>query len=184
MSIPKRIGNVVLALIMIIGAVIILLVPEIGYPVAMGYISIYLIVKGIVLFVYYFSMARHMVGGRNELFKGLIYLDCGLYLFFSVAVPQQFVLSFILIVIGIDAVIHLIRAVQLKKAGASLWKPKIIMAAIGICAIIVANVFTGSPEVFGWIYALWIFSEAAEKLYYSFRKTKLFYFAKNETGAV
>ena len=72
MTRTKRILNVLQSLVMLAIAGLIIVYPVQSIPFVLGLIGLGMTVKGIRSLYYYFSMARHMVGGKTMLYRGII----------------------------------------------------------------------------------------------------------------
>ena len=64
----QRIGNLITAVVMIAFAGLLFVSPVEGLPVVAIVVSISFTVRGLRRLVYYYTMARHMVGGKGILF--------------------------------------------------------------------------------------------------------------------
>ena len=74
MTIWQKLKNVLSAVLMILIGIVMLLFGEKAYMVIISVFSLTLEIMGLRMLVFYFSMARYMVGGRNILFRGFCFL--------------------------------------------------------------------------------------------------------------
>ena len=79
MSKFQRFQNIVIGLSMLISAAILILLPEGGCLYIMLFLAASLILRGISELIYYFTMARYMVGGKLILFIGAVFFDFGFF---------------------------------------------------------------------------------------------------------
>lgn len=79
----QRIKEIVFGVALIALAVLLAMIPEDSILVVAFIISLSLLIYGARLMWYYFSMARHMVGGKATLYQGIIVLDIALFSFSS-----------------------------------------------------------------------------------------------------
>ena len=96
MSKFQRFQNIVIGLSMLISAAILILLPEGGCLYIMLFLAASLILRGISELIYYFTMARYMVGGKLILFIGAVFFDFG---FFTLTLSDEsklFVLAYLL----------------------------------------------------------------------------------------
>ena len=75
MSRTSRVFNIVSGVVMIICSWILFRNPDVGLEFAAMILGISLFLSGIHYLYYYFSMARHMVGGRYVLFTAVFILS-------------------------------------------------------------------------------------------------------------
>ena len=88
----QRIRAFVTGAITLYLAILMMLAPEEGYPVVLIFISLGLMFYGIKSLIYYFTMARFMVGGRMILYRAIVMLDFG-YLTATLSdIPRVYVL--------------------------------------------------------------------------------------------
>ena len=66
-------------LLMLAGGIAVVCQPEIGVMFIVLIVVVTTILKGVGSLLYYVSMARHMVGGKLQLYKGIILLDVGMF---------------------------------------------------------------------------------------------------------
>ena len=97
MSRIGRILNVIAALFMIAVAVLMFYLDAIhGLRLVLLVIQAGMTLRGLRAIVYYLSMARHMVGGKNVLFRGMVFLDLGVFAGMIFAHPAVYIIIYIL----------------------------------------------------------------------------------------
>ena len=112
MSSFQRIQNIVIGLITIVIAISMMALPERGYGLAALLISISFAFSGLRTLIYYFTMARFMVGGKRILFRGLILLDLGLFTFTLVDNSKLYVILYLVIIHAISGAISIVKSLQ------------------------------------------------------------------------
>ena len=95
MTIWQKLKNILLAVSMIIIGVAMLFYGEKAYMAIIGVVSLVLEVMGLRKLIFYFSMARYMVGGRNILFRGILLFDFGIFTGSLVWVPKGYILRYL-----------------------------------------------------------------------------------------
>ena len=75
----QRVKQVLSALLMMGCCFILIKEPELGYAIVAMILSVSLLLYAIRCLIYYFTMARHMVGGRSVLYTGIILLDLAVF---------------------------------------------------------------------------------------------------------
>ena len=96
MSKFQRFQNIVIGLSMLISAAILILLPEGGCLYIMLFLAASLILRGISELIYYFTMARYMVGGKLILFIGAVFFDFGIFTLSLSDESKLFVLAYLL----------------------------------------------------------------------------------------
>ena len=79
MTAVRRVSNILISLIEIMMGLLIILLPEFALPAVITLTGLSFIARGIQSLYFYFSLGRSMVGGRAALYRGLLYLDLGLF---------------------------------------------------------------------------------------------------------
>ena len=114
--------DVIAGLLQITVAVIVVAMPDIGFRIAFDFLVVYSIFIGIKELAFYFTMARHMVGGKTILYRGLIMLNFGIFfLSMSDNVPQSFIVVYLMGVHEFGGVMRIMRARESSSFG-SAWK--------------------------------------------------------------
>ncbi len=175
MSVASRIVKILSGLLIIAGAIILWKVPEIGRLVIILLLGATLLVIGIASLIYYFTMARHMVGGKDTFYKGLIMVDIGLLSLSFSSIPPTIVMVYLVAVFGIAGVLRLLRGLEAKKKQASGWYRRVIsgIAYLGITAL--CQIFIQNNEVWPKIFAIGLMFIGAERIVSSFYRSKIVY---------
>ena len=175
MTVPQRVRNILGALLQLAFAVLMFLDPENSYKLIAFILAVSLIVIGIRELLYYASMARHMVGGRITLFKGLVLLDFGMLTYIISNVPRIYVLLYLLVVNAFRGVIEILHAVEAKRLEAGSWR---INLAVGISNVLVAGacLFSlNSTRLLVYLYAAGLAYAAVLQFAAAVRRTAIVY---------
>lgn len=153
MSTAGRIGNIILGAVQITLAIILILVPQDGYFIVAAILGISLAAYGIRNLIYYFTMARHMVGGRLILYFGLLVLDAGALILALSDVPPFYVMIYLIVIRALSGAIDILRALEQKKMEIPAWKGMLISGIIHILIAVACAVFIKSADIAVFIYA-------------------------------
>lgn len=171
----KEIGK---ALAMILFGLILLATPEEGYYLVTVALSISMTFSGLRSLVYYFTMARHMIGGKEVFYKGLILLDVGLFTFTIVDIPLLYVICYILICHAFSGLVDILRAWEARRIESPAWKASMTygMCNLTIAAMtFVAGILHGSASSVVWIYSAGLIYSAIVRILTACRKTAIVY---------
>ncbi|MCR5201026.1 MAG: hypothetical protein K6C38_07920 [Saccharofermentans sp.] len=113
----RRLGSILWALVTLIIAPLMIIFPELGYAIILCALAFSLTFKGLGTIIYYFRMARHMVGGKSILYQGVILFDLGMVTLSLSDVPKFYVLVYLAILHGFSGVVDILRANESKKLG-------------------------------------------------------------------
>ena len=112
-----RVFNFIWGLFILILGVLIAIDPWHSYGVVVFFLSLYLLVYGIRTISYYFTLARHMVGGRISFYKGIILLDMAFLSFAIADVPRIYVMLYLVVLRGFSGIVDILRAVESRQYG-------------------------------------------------------------------
>ncbi len=129
MTIWQKLRNVLLAVSMIFIGAAMLVFGEKAYMAIIGIFSLTLEIMGLRMLWFYFRMARHMVGGRNILFRGLLFFDFGLFTGSLVWVPRLYVLMYFAGTMAFSGVVDLMWAKEARKIQSS-WRFKTFQGVV------------------------------------------------------
>lgn len=173
MSSMKRLRSIVVSLLMIFGCMVLLISPKEGYVIVVFILDITFLVYGFRMLVYYFTMARYMVGGIMTLYKSIIAIDFGLFVINLKETPIRLIMLYLMGLMLFHGITAILAAVDAKKLEYALWKRKFIYGLVML-------VLTGSC-IFLWdsaqavtvIYCLGLIHAAIYNIVKAFQKTAI-----------
>lgn len=118
----QRIKKFLSGLGMLLGSLILAVKPEDGYYIIAFLLSISLLLSGVRNLIYYFNMARNMVGGKTILYRALILTDLGLFTITTITIPKIYLICHLLISHGFSGIVDMLKAYEDKKMEASSWR--------------------------------------------------------------
>lgn len=176
-----RFGNILVGFLMVAVAVIILMVMSRSQQLALLIIILFLaasqIVEGLRYLVFYGTMARHMVGGKTILSRGIITLDIGAFIFASFnGTENVIILLYILVFRLVNGAIDVLRMLEAKKSGAP-WKLHLISAIINLGCVVAGTIFLQNPNAVIIIYCITLVYSAISRFIAACQKTAIVYIA-------
>ena len=174
----KRIRNILTGLIMMVSSFVMLLFPEDGFIIVAVILTVSLLIYGIRTLIFYFTMARHMVGGRGILYIGVIVIDLGVFSLTVADNPTFFIIIYLLTIHLFAGLIDILRALEAKRIEAPSWKMTFASGVVNIAvavAALVAGALLRSTDVLVYIYSAGLFYSAVMKIAAAFRKTAVVY---------
>ena len=175
MSSAQRIKNILIGIAMIIFGIIMLSVGDKGFIVLLLVLGISLMVYGIGNLIYYFRMARHMVGGNLILYLGIITLDIGAFTISVYTISKNYVFTYLLITLCFSGVVLLLRGLESKSVGAPMWKWKVAEGIALLLAAIICFAFLKNETIAVYAFAIGLFYSAIVRIVSSFRRTAMVY---------
>lgn len=178
MSYFQRIRRFISGVFILLYAFLLLLTPSESYSIIAGILSIYLLVYGFKLLIYYISMARHMVGGKSSLFQSIIALDLALFTMSMASMDKVYILLYLIAIFVFSGAIDILRALEQKRLSAPSWKFKLIVGCVSVLiaiVIIVVSIITRSPEILVYGFCISLLYSAVMRIISAFRKTAVIY---------
>ena len=177
MSLMQRVRSIVAALLMIAAAVAMLIYPDNGLAFIALILSVSLTLYGLRALVYYFSMARHMVGGKRILYRGVIIFDLGIFTLTMVFNHKIYIILYLLAIHAFAGVVDVMRAMEARRFDGP-WRMDmatgVVNVAIAILAVI-CGFFLNSMQDIVYIYASGLIYSAVLKIVNALRKTSIIY---------
>ena len=178
MTLRKRIGKILGALLTALCAWLVLKMGESGFMLVSLLLSIGLVIFGARNLIFYFTMARHMVNGRSILYIGVIALDFGIFTLSVSDIHGVFTVLYLLGVHAFSGVIDILRAREARQFEAPSWKISLAegIANIGVALVaVVFGIFLGNMRNLTVIYAAGLIYSALLNMISAFRRTAIVY---------
>ena len=172
MNLFQRIKKIILGLIMLLSALIFLVLPvDTALLIIISVMAVGLAGNSIKYIIFYFRMAKHMVGGKIILFLGVLVLDFALLTLSFYNIPTVFMLLYLIGVHAFSGAVDVLRAMESRKTVEGPWKLKFAHGLINIALAAVCLVFINSMDVAVIIYCAGLIYSAAVTIISAFRKT-------------
>lgn len=178
MTLAKRIGKILRAAVLCLTAWVMFRMGEDGFLLVSLLLSLALVVFGARNVIYYFSMARHMVGGRRILYIGVIALDFGVFTLSVSDNRGMFIVLYLLAAHAFAGVVDVMRAREARQLESPSWRLSLAegIANIGVAAAsATAGIFLGDMRALTLIYAAGLLYSALLDLISAFRRTAIVY---------
>lgn len=173
----QRIKKFLSGLAMFLGSFILIVEPEDGYYIIAVLLSISLLISGVKSLVYYFTMARNMVGGKSILYRALILTDLGLFTVTAITIPKIYLICHLLISHAFSGIVDMLKAYEDKRLQAPSWRMSFVYG-LGNLLIAVAAftcLINKSTELMVDIYCAGLAYSGIIQMIHSFRKTAIIY---------
>lgn len=141
-------------------------------------ICLSLLFYGVRLIWYYFTMAKHMVGGKSTLYQAVILLDLGLFTASVSALDNFIVLIYLLVIYVFSGFIDIMRALEAKRVGSASWKLRLIGGIAGVVfavLLVIIGIFAGNSSFLVYGYGISMVYSGVLRLIAAFRKTAIVY---------
>ena len=175
MSYYQRIRSIATGVFMLAAALIIWALDKDGPEVILIILAVSLILRGMRSLVYYFSMARYMVGGVASLLIGVFLVDLGIFSFSLTDDSKLLILLYLAGWNAISGVLALLKAREERKYKAASWKLNAAYGVISLMIAIACFVVNGRPAELGILYCIGLVYSGVMKIVDGFRRTEIVY---------
>jgi len=172
MTVFQRIRGVFVGVLMLVFAVILIVNPSDDiYMLLIIILALGLAISGIKDIIFYFTMARHMVGGKMILVQGVIVLDFAMLTGSLSDVPKFYVLLYLIGVHAFSGVVETLRALESKRAVDGPWKLKLSHGIVNFLLAASCLIFIKHADTALIIYGIGLMYSAVIRIITAFRKT-------------
>ena len=172
MTVYQRIKKILFSLIMFAVALFFFINPsDNAYRIVVGILSIGLAIAGIKDIVFYFRMARHMVGGKMILIQGVIILDFAIITGSFTNVPKIYILLYLIGIHAFSGVVEILRSMEARRTVDGPWKMKFFHGIVNFILAIACLIFIRRSNTALIIYSLGLMYSAVVRLFDAFGKT-------------
>ncbi len=171
----QRFREVVSAVVVILIALLIMLSPAEGYEDVIYILAGIFVIRGLAKVIYYFSMARFMVGGRWSLYTGIIMFDLGILTATLTDVPHYYILIYLIAMHAFTGAVEVLRAREAARFHSGSWKLKMGHGILDIVLALVCIIFIRKMSVAVEIYCYGILYSSIIRIISAFRKSKFVY---------
>ena len=171
MTIYQRIKKILFSLCMFAVALFFFLYPsDNAYQIVVGILSVGLAIAGIKDIVFYFTMARHMVGGKMILIQGVIIFDFAMISGSLTDVPKIYILLYLIGIHAFSGAIEIMRAMEARRTVDGPWKIKFSHGIVNLILAIACLIFIRQSNTALIIYSMGLMYSAVVRLFDAFRK--------------
>ena len=172
MTVFQRIRGVFVGVLMLVFAIILIVNPSDDiYMLLIIILALGLAISGIKDIIFYFTMARHMVGGKMILVQGVIVLDFALLTGSLSDVPKFYVLLYLIGVHAFSGVVETLRALESKRSVEGPWKLKLSHGIVNFLLAAACLIFIRHADTALIIYGIGLLYSAIMRILTAFRKT-------------
>ena len=178
MTSMQRVKRVLAGLLMLVCCVMLVADPEMGFYFVALILSLSMLLYAVRSLLFYFTMARHMVGGKSILFRGIIVLDLAVFTLSMVDDPKLYIILYLLGIHAFAGLISILRALEARRFQAPAWRRSIVNGIGNILvalSAVIAGLFLSSTHDLVYLYAICLFYAACVQIASAFRKTAIVY---------
>ncbi|MCR5302006.1 MAG: hypothetical protein K6E49_06160 [Lachnospiraceae bacterium] len=172
MTLFQRIRKILLGITMILAAILFMMVSDDDkYDVVIAVLALGLAVQGIKDIVFYFTMAKHMVGGKIILYQGVIVLDFALFTGSLANVPKVYILLYLVGIHAFSGVVETLRAMEARRTVEGPWKMKLVHGIVNFALALMCIIYIRHTNTAITIYCLGLIYSGVIHIISAFRRT-------------
>ena len=169
----RRIKEIIHGIISLGCAAEMLAYPSDGYTLVIYLLGISLTLYGLGTLIYYFQMARFMVGGRTMLYIGIIAFDFGVFTNTLTDVPHYYILLYLILIHAFSGLVEILRVMEARRYGAKSWRLKLAHGIINLVMAFSCIVFIKQLKAAVFIYSLGLIYSAVMRIISACRRTSM-----------
>jgi len=174
----QRVKKVLAGLLMLVCCAALASDPDFGFYFVALILSISLLLYALRSLIYYFTMARHMVGGKSILFRGIIVLDLAVFTLSMVDDPKLYIILYLLGIHAFSGLMGILRALEARRYQSPAWRRSMLSGAVNLVIAVlavIAGLFLPDTRDLVYLYAACLFYSACVQIASAFRKTAIVY---------
>lgn len=175
MSSIRRFFKIIYGMLLILSAVLLLIKPKEAAIYVILVLDIALLIYGLRMFVYYFTMARFMVGGIVTLYKSIIVIDFGLFIFYLDNLPYRLMMLYLVAIMGLHSITTILGSFEMKRVENRNWKIRLAYGVITMMLAIGSLFMFETENIVTIIFCIGLINSAFYNIVAAFRKSAIIY---------
>ena len=168
----QRIRGVLIGLVMLTVAFVFIANPsEDVYRSIVAILALGLAIAGLKDMIFYFRMARHMIGGKMILIQGAIIFDFAILTGALANVPKIYILLYLIGIHAFSGVVEILRAMEAKNSVEGPWKMKFGHGLVNLALAVACLIFIRRSNTAIMIYSIGLIYSAIIRIFNAFRRT-------------
>ena len=168
----QRIRGVLIGLVMLTVAFVFIANPsEDVYISIVAILALGLAIAGLKDMIFYFRMARHMIGGKMILIQGAIIFDFAILTGALTSVPKIYILLYLIGIHAFSGVVEILRAMEARNSVEGPWKMKFGHGLVNLALAVACLIFIRRSNTAIMIYSIGLIYSAIIRIFNAFRRT-------------
>jgi uncharacterized membrane protein HdeD (DUF308 family) len=171
----QKIRSFLMGLGMIACAAVMLAYPADGLYAVMLFLGGSLFLRGIRKVIYFFTMARFMVGGSSLLYRGMVQADCGLFFVVLADIPRIYAMVYLLAGYAFSGLRKIYGALSARRMGSTAWRLRLFWGVFHVLIFAVCLFLLSSVKALVAVYCIGLISSGIMHITDTFRRTAIVY---------
>ena len=168
----QKFSNVLAAFLMILFGLLILFAGEEAYLFVILAFAFLLFIYSIRMLVYYFQMARYMVGGKEILYRGILFLDLSMFIITLSTIPSTYVMLYMVGMLAFSGAVDIMNAMDLRRLQGH-WILQFIRGTVCVVGAVLCIVMMNTPKMVVNIFCFMLFYNAVMRIINAVRPTEI-----------
>ena len=168
----QKFSNVLAAFLMILFGLLILFIGEEAYLFVILAFAFLLFIYSIRMLVYYFQMARYMVGGKEILYRGILFLDLSMFIITLSTIPSTYVMLYMVGMLAFSGAVDIMNAMDLRRLQGH-WILQFIRGTVCVVGAVLCIVMMNTPKMVVTIFCFMLFYNAVMRIINAVRPTEI-----------
>ncbi len=176
MTTIQRLFSVLFGILTIIMAFILMASDDDSTKAIMMLIGAGLTAVGIRNIIYFFTMARFMVGGKLCLYKGMVIMNLGLFTLSVIeTLPNTYMILYLVVVHGFTGLVEVLRAFEAREYGNKRWKMKMAHGIVDLGMAALCLILIHNTSIAVTVYCVGLIYSSILRIISAFSKTTIVY---------
>jgi uncharacterized membrane protein HdeD (DUF308 family) len=175
MSKLQRVNSFIFGVLMLIMAAFMLEFRDSSYMFILFFLGMGYFITGIGRLIYFFTMARYMVGGKVSLYRAVILIDFAVLTLSLADVPKIYILLYLAVINVFAGIVEVLRANETRVNGSKNFKLKLFHGIFNIVIAVCCIVFLKYPHTAVIIYCIGLVYSAIIRIVTAFRRSTFVY---------
>lgn len=167
----QRFSSFASGLITLAVAAFMLVFRQDSYWLIVVFLGFSFLIGGIGKLIYYFTMARFMVGGKSSLYWGVLQIDFAALSLSLTELPRVYILIYLAVLHGFSGLVEILRANETMSVGSSSYKLKLLHGLVNIGLALSCIVFIKKADTAVIIYSAGLIYTAVLRVISAFRRS-------------
>ena len=168
----QKISSFLVAILMILFGLLILFMGEEAYFFVILALAFLLFLYSIRMLVYYSRMARYMVGGKEILYRGILFLDLSIFIVSLSRVPTTYVMLYMVGMLAFSGAVDIMNAMDLRRLQGH-WILQSIRGGVCVIGAVLCLVMMNTPDMVVTIFCFMLFYNAVMRIINIIRPTEI-----------
>ena len=175
MNTLQKVNNIIIGILLLCCSIMMVIDPETGYLFWALILCLTLLFTAVRQLRFYASMARHMVGGKMILYRGIIMLDLAIFTLYMSEVPKLYAALYLIACLAFSSIVDLLHAREAKALKSRAWISELLQGAGKLIIVVICLASLNNLRIVLYVYCFQLFCSGIHRLASAFRSSAVIY---------